>query len=409
MKTQIVSKSEKYRSFLRLFSGTLLIAGTAIGAGMLGIPLLTAKAGFIPALVITVAVWFFMLLTGLLFLEVALWMPEGANLLSMTCHFLGLKGKWAVGAMFVFLYYCLLVAYFAAGAPLLSHGIGGLLGVELGGNWGFLVFGLLFGSVVAAGAKSIDRTNMILTLAMVFSYAMMLGIGSSKVEIKHLLFTDWSVFFLAVPVLFSAFGYHNVIPSLCTYLKREKRSLRLSIIAGTTLSLVIYLLWQWLIIGAVPREAIAQALEDGMPATKALEAVSSNSSIYLVGQYFAFFAIVTSLLGVAFSMVDFLGDGLKMVRQGLNRVVLTVLVFLPPFICVMLDPAIFDQALGVAGGFGEAFLNGLLPVSLVWVGRYVKNLSSPFKVGGGRLLLGILFFLSLLVIGLEAFYLIKGP
>ena len=77
---------------LRVMSGTFLIAGTMIGAGMLGIPLVTGEAGFIPGMVITLAVWFFMYCTGLLFLEVTLWMPDGSNVLSISGKFFG-KGK----------------------------------------------------------------------------------------------------------------------------------------------------------------------------------------------------------------------------------------------------------------------------------------------------------------------------
>src|SRR5580658_748713 len=104
--------------FNKTLSGTLLIAGTTIGAGMLGIPLLTAKAGFLPAVGITAAVWVFMLATGYLYLEATLWMHEGANVLSMSRRFLGRSGKWLAGGTYLFLYYCLMVAYYAAGAPI---------------------------------------------------------------------------------------------------------------------------------------------------------------------------------------------------------------------------------------------------------------------------------------------------
>ena len=92
--------------FNKTVSGTLLVAGTTIGAGMLGIPLLTAKAGFLPAMGITILVWLFMLSTGLLFLEATLWMHEGANILSMSRRFLGHTGKLAAGGMFFVLDFC---------------------------------------------------------------------------------------------------------------------------------------------------------------------------------------------------------------------------------------------------------------------------------------------------------------
>ena len=81
------------RSFVsKVVSGSLLIAGTTIGAGMLGIPLVTSQCGFVPAIIITVIVWAFMLATGLLLLRATLWMPNHSSFLSISRHFLGRWG-----------------------------------------------------------------------------------------------------------------------------------------------------------------------------------------------------------------------------------------------------------------------------------------------------------------------------
>lgn len=382
--------------FKKVLSGSFLVAGTTIGAGMLGIPLFTSVGGFWPAVGITLLAWFFMLCTGLLYLEACLWMPLGSNFLSLSKRYLGGPGKWFTGGMFIFLYYFLLIAYFAAGAPLLGFALEGIFGFHLDTLSELFLFGLIFGAIVALGAKWIDRTNLLLTAGLIGSYLLLMGVGSSAVEGKNLAGANWSPVFLALPVLFSAFGYHNIIPSLCSYFEKRERPLRLSIIIGTIIALVIYLLWQLIIIGSVPQEKIAQTLAEGKPATWALQAVAGHPLIFKVGQAFAFFAIVTSLLGVAFSMVDFLKDGLKKV----GRFWLVLLTFVPPFLCALYDPKVFDAALGIAGGFGEAILNGLLPVSLVWIGRGREHRVKD-QLPGGRPTLFLLGVACLGVLMLE--------
>ncbi len=175
----------------RVISGSLLIAGTTVGAGMLGIPLLTAQAGFWPAWTITGLTWLFMLLTGLLMLEATLWMPTGSHVLSISQRFLGRKGKVLTGALFIFLYYSLLTAYFAAGAPLLSKGLLALTGLSLMGIWSTLFFGVIFILIVSAGARWIDRTNMILITGMVGAYVLLVGIGAPEVESMRLKTMNW--------------------------------------------------------------------------------------------------------------------------------------------------------------------------------------------------------------------------
>ncbi|MCI0382282.1 MAG: tyrosine transporter [Chlamydiae bacterium] len=392
---------QKKPSIFRVMSGAMVVAGTAIGAGMLGIPLLTVKAGFWPACFITFATWAFMLFTGLLFLEATLWMPPGSNLLSMTERFFGKKGRWFAGSLFIFLYYCLLIAYFAGGAPILMVPIEHWIGFPIRGSVGFAIYGLIFGSIVALGAKWISRVNLILTVAMILSFIFLIGVGSQAIDSEKLMRANWGISLIAAPLLFSAFGYQNVVPSLCTYFEKDRKALRLSLIIGLTIPLIFYLIWQWLMIGSIPKESMEVALKLGQPATFALQAIVGKSSIYLIGQFFAFFAIVTSLLGVAFSMVDFLADGLKIRREGVPRVFLSFLTFFPPFLLASYNPQIFEKALGIAGGFGEAVLNGLIPIGLVWVGRYIHRLDGEREVFGEKKMLSFLFFAGIFVVILE--------
>ena len=106
-------------------------------------------------------------------------------------------------------------------------------------------------------------------------------------------------------------------------------------------------------------------------------------------------------MSVVFSMVDFFNDGLK--QRGKNRGWLILLTFLPPALCSYLDPTLFEKALSMAGGFGEAFLNGLLPVLLAWKYRKgCQDLGMQEKLVGKTvgiiLLTGALFVMGVEVV-----------
>jgi tyrosine-specific transport protein len=49
--------------------------------------------------------------TGLLFLEVSVWMKQEANIVSMAEKTLGRGGKYFAWITYIFLFYCLTVAY----------------------------------------------------------------------------------------------------------------------------------------------------------------------------------------------------------------------------------------------------------------------------------------------------------
>lgn len=384
-----------------LISGILLIAGTCIGAGMLALPVVTGLAGFYPAMLINILCWLFMLCTGLLFFEVTLWMPEGANLLSMAQRFLGPVGKVIGGISFLFLYYCLEVSYLSGGTPLFVTAIQNGLGVQISSNMGYVLFTFVFGLIVFLGAKAVDRVNWVLMFGLVTSYLVLITVGSTEVNTVLLGRQNWGLWLIAAPTLFSAYGYHNIIPTVTFYLKRDVAKIRMAIIIGTSIPFIVYSFWQWMIIGSISEEGIRLAAERGVPINNILEQVTGNRFVGLLAAYFGFFAIVTSLLGVALSMLDFLADGCKVKKEGWNRVLLACAVFLPPAIFAARNPDIFIEAIGYAGGFGEAILNGIFPIAMVWVGRYRMNLPSAFRLPGGRPMLIFLFLCTLLIIALE--------
>lgn len=391
----------KENSFTSIMSGVLLISGTSIGAGMLAFPVVTGVAGFYPAMFINTVCWLYMMFTGLLLLEVTLWMKDGSNILSMAKHFLGPIGKIVGGISFLFLYYCLLISYVSGGTPPFATFIHHVFGITLTGIPAYLLFTVLFGILVFLGTKVVDRVNWILMVGLVVSYFLLVGIGSTNVQTVLLERQNWNFWLLGAPVLFSAYGYHNIIPTMSTYLKRNVKVLRFSIILGTTLSFVVYSIWQWMIIGSLSEQQLAQAATDGMPITQVLQNMTGHPWVSSIGAYFGFFALVTSFISVALSMVDFVGDGLKVSRQGLSRIGLCALVLIPPMVVAINRPGFFLEALGYAGGYGEAILNGLIPIAMVWVGRYFMKMEGDMQLPGGKwLLIGLLLFTSL-IIGLE--------
>ena len=390
----------------RVFRCSLLISGTTIGAGMLGIPLVTSIAGFYPAILITTLVWLFMVVSGLYLLEATIARPEGSSFLSLAGDYLGSKGRALTGFLFLFLYYFLMVAYFAAGAPLLAEVIANTLGIEISSLFGYLIFGALFGIVVAIGPKSIDAVNVVLTVAMAIVWVLLICSASFAVSSTRFSYSNPGQMVFAMPILFSAFGYHNIIPSLCHYMKRDRSILRLSILIGTVIPFAVYVIWQWLIMGCVDSSLISATLAEGKPVTEVLTDITQRPWVAFLGRSFALLAISTSVLGVAFSIVDFLKDALVKEKKSINRPLITFFVFSPPLFLCLYDPKIFDRALSIAGGIGEALLNGLIPVTFAYILRYKMKNRIEYEVGGGKIALGIIALLSLFVMLVEAYLLI---
>lgn len=389
-----------------LFGAALLIAGCCIGAGMLGLPVLSALAGFEPSVLMFAVSWLFMTCTGLLLLEVNLWFRDEVNIVSMAGRTLGTVGKVVAWGVFLFLFYCLMVAYVSGSGELFADFYEELVGTKVP-NWvGSVVMIAIFGMMVYLGTGAVDHFNRVLMAGLAVSYILLVYFGLPHVNTEYLKHRDWSVSAFVIPAMIVSFGFHNLVPSITNYLGGDSRRLRLAIIFGSLVPLVIYIVWEWLILGLVPIDGpggFREALGQGDMATRALKSAVGGSWIVDLAHYFAFFAIVTSFLGVALSFVDFLSDGLKIKKTPSGKVLLCALVLLPPLVFSIIYPKIFLVALNYAGGFGAVILFGILPALMVWYGRYRKHLGNAKTqiVPGGKPMLVAVIIFSLAIVALQ--------
>jgi len=384
----------------------LLISGCCIGAGMLGLPVLSAQAGYIPSSLMFIACWLFMLCTGLLLLEANLWFKEDVHVVSLADRTLGKLGKSISWFVFAFLFYSLMVAYVTGSDELFIDFFEAFFAISLPHWLGGLAMIMLFALMIYMGTGAVDKLNRLLMLGLLLTYVLLIMMGNSHIETKLLEHQDWSAGYLVIPAMIVSFGFHNLIPSLAHYLGKDSQRLKTSLIIGSFIPLVIYLLWQRLTLGIVPLEgqgSLEAAWNEGQMATHALKTAVGVSWIVDIAQFFAFFAIVTSFLGVSLSFVDFLADGLGIPKKGFGKVLLCALALLPPYIFSLIYPGAFLMALNYAGGFGAVIIFGILPALMVWSGRYNKGLKGPQFIPGGKIMLVLVMLCSLGVLLLQVY------
>jgi len=376
----------------RLISAIFLVAGTCIGGGMLALPVATGISGFFPSIIMMALVWLGMTTSALLLLEVNLWMKEGAHVITMSSTILGPLGKVVSWIVYLFIAYASLVAYTAAGGVLVIDGMSSLLNFTVTKELGCLFFILFFGSVVTIGSYFVGRVNSILFVGMIGAYFLLITTGLSETRFDLLLHSNWSTSFLAIPLLLTTFSFQTMLPSLTPYLKSNARALRLAVIGGTSLTFIVYFLWQWMVLGIVPvsgPNSLLKALEVGEPITRFLREHVKTDYVSSIAEYFAFFALVTSFLGIALGLKDFLADGLNISKKGWGQICLGLLLVIPTYIFAAYFDRIFLIALDSSGGFGDSILNGIMPVLMVWVGRYYLFFpnENSYRVWGGKPLL----------------------
>ena len=376
-----------------LVGGTLLIAGTSIGVGMLALPVVTAKGGFLPSLLVYLICWLFMVAFARLILEACTWMPKDANLISISRHLLGKKGAAACWILYLFLFYCLMTAHVAAGGDAFYQFF------HLP-KWGSaLLYTAVFAPVVYLGTRAVDRVNIALMICVLVAYLLFVFLALPNLHLSLLAQSDWGKIWPALPVILTAFGFQNLIPTIYFYMDRDHEKVRKAIWIGTMIPLALYVIWEGLVLGIVPQAELGVALANGESAVAPLQKALQSKTISVIAEGFALFAMSTSFVGISIAFFDFWADGLSWEKKGIKRTGLVMLIFVVPLLFVFIDPSILLKALNLAGGIGMVLLLGVMPTLFVWSGRYFHGHSLMHQfIPGGKISLTILLLFCLLIL-----------
>lgn len=388
----------------RLFGAILLIAGTATGAAMLALPVSTGRAGLLPSLLAMGFIWLYLSYAALCVLEVAISLPKDSNIVTMAEHTLGRWGKLISGISYLFLLYALNTAYIAGTTALFQDLVADIFGVRVWQILCALPLLIVFSLLIRRGVQAVDVINRLFMLGLLISFGVLLVVSFPHIEAQNLAQTRWEYVLPSLSIVLTAFGYHVVIPSLASYLHDDIKRLELAIWVGSGIPLIGYCIWQVATLGIVPLSgalSIETAYSQGMSGAEVLAEISNSSWVTGVGTLFAFFAIITSFLGVSMSLMDFLADGLKNKAISRMRGLIFGIAFLPPLYFAMSYKRAFLSALEYAGAYGVVVLLALIPALMTWRKRYSLKLGGEVIAPGGKGALVFFIAISVFFILLE--------
>ena len=376
---------------------TLLVAGTMIGAGMLAMPLTSAGIGFGFTLVLLLGLWALLTFSALLFVELYQTEESDAGIGTLAEQYFGKAGRIIATAVLIIFLYALIAAYISGGGSLLKD----LLPESFGDKVSILLFTVIFGSFIVIGTHSVDKINRVLFFVMLAAFAVVLSLMLPEIKFDNLMATpiDNALIISASPVFFTAFGFHGSIPSLNKYLGGNVKALRISILAGSAITLFAYILWQMSTHGLLTQNEFLQILKEDATLNglvKATLAITGSNVIAGAVKLFSTLALVTSFLGVGLGLLECIEDLLKRsFNISAGRISLGLMTFIPPLVFALFYPEGFILALGYAGQM-FAFYAVVLPVSLVWKARRAHT-NLPYKVWGGNLTLIIVLVLGVII------------
>ncbi|MCW8329744.1 tyrosine transporter [Photobacterium sp. SDRW27] len=384
---------------LKLLGSSLIIAGTALGAGMLAIPMVLSQFGLVWGTLLMLVIWLGTTYAALLLLEASIKSGGGLGMNSIARKTLGKGGQLVTNGLLYALLVCLLMAYIIGAGDLVKKLVAGM-GLELTMMQCQIAFTLIAGVIVAAGTSVIDKLNRALFTIMVVMLALTLMSLVPTISIENLMeatSTSKIELIKTSSVLFTSFGFMVVIPSLVSYNQEAThKQLRNMVIIGSLIPLFSYLLWLYAAMGNLSSEQMVSFAN----VSELIAALGAeHRMINLVLSIFTGLALLTSFLGVAMALFDQNADTFKQ-----NRAVTYVLTFIFPLMGALWAADQFLSVLGYAGII-LVFLAIFVPMAMTMKVRKVQKnqeaVAETYQAGGGQIAMAMSFLFGCFLLTAE--------
>lgn len=391
-------------SISRFVGCVMIVAGSAIGAGILAMPMVSAYVGFFGTAIAMVVLWALLTASGFLFVDLSCDLPvHSCTFDSMAKKTLGPFGRSITWVSCLLLLYSTLAAYIAGESSIVVNTLDSFLNFKMSAWFGAILITAILGAPVFFGVKVVDYINRILMGAKGVLLVLVIFFVMFYVDFNNLAFGNvgekTKMIFPAIPVLVCVFNYHFIIPSLRIYVGDKKNELKWIVFSGTTFSLIIHLLWLFVMLGAVPLvgdDSFVTVDQNGGSVGEFIRVlttiVKSNLAKISINS-FANISITTSFLGVSLGLFDFLSDSFKLSNDLKGRSQTLALTFIPPLSFALFYPKGFVMALSYSAVF-ISILFLVLPAVMAY--RMHKNNSAS---GACRSFFGRASFTIMIVMG----------
>ncbi len=332
-------------NFKKLLLSSFLIAGAAIGSGVLALPMLAAGPGLFNTLIfitITFVISYFM---ALISIDVyAQYDNHNVNAATLAIDYFGKKGYWITTILNVLSMGSLAAAYVNAGGDLLAKTVLPAFHIIIPSQLGMIIFFAVFMPAFIIGLGFISRLNgIIFTIKyLCLIGGIIFGIKLMNPHIFEVIPKDGFQYLAAgASTMFCIWMMHMVLPLVLKINDWNPQKAKKATFIGLMIPAIAYIGWMLLIFSLVSREDFRSLNTIGDVMHFALTKPGVPNTISVLVGVFASITVLTAFLSIGFALVAFVIDALKWTDSPKNRLFATLISFVIPVIIALLFPKAF--------------------------------------------------------------------
>ncbi len=367
-------KTDNFLAKHKLLIAISTLIGTIIGAGVLAIPYVVAKGGFLYGMLIILILGLGFLLLNLYIGEIVLRTKKQHQLTGYAEKYLGKWGKRLMSFAMVFGIYGALIAYLIGEGQTLRtiFGFGDPLIYSL-------IFFVIVFVIISRGVKTTGKTELAV-ITLLILVVILIGIFSfNKVDPANFSLFNPTFFFLPFGVILFALMGTVSIPELQEELGREKYKMKKAIIIGSIIPIILYILFSAVVVGIVGFENFELLAPNERIATVALS-FYSDSILSLFANIFAVLAMFTSFLTLGLALTEMYNYDF-----GLSRRLSLGLTLFVPLVIALAKLTTFISVIALAGIIAGG-LDGILIVLAYWKAKTLGDRKPEYSLKSPKIL-----------------------
>tara|TARA_Y100000310_G_scaffold308712_1_gene352103 strand:- start:1159 stop:2274 length:1116 start_codon:yes stop_codon:yes gene_type:complete len=334
----------------KFWSAAFTLSGSIIGAGILGLPYVFAKAGFFIGLAWLIFLGLILILVNLYLGEVTLRTKGTHQLKGYAKKYLGEKGSKIMFLAIVFGIYSALLAYLIGEGQSISRIITGTTSYSL-------LFGILFWLALTVllrkglrGLRKIETWGVLAIIGIIIGIFIWFFPAIQTPQITEI---NPSFVFMPIGVVMFALLGFTAIPELRREIEGNEKELKKAIIIGATIPLILYILFSFTVVGVLGKSV------------QEVATLSLGSAALILG----IFTMFSSYFVHSFILRDFLRYDLRLSKKSI-------------FFWVSIFPLILYLAItifNIAGFVGVLGIGGVISGGITGMLILVMNYKSKQK------------------------------
>ena len=346
----------------KFVNSVFLVSGTAIGSGLISLPLSAAKLGMRWTVAITLFAFLIAYKTSCLTVELMKNRGRSLTIVELSNEISGCVAKSiAMGSLYA-LSLALLCAYFAGTSSIICNFFG------ISSMSSAIACVAIFSVLFLIRAQVFDKLN---SAMMVILFALIIGVvctmpPSGTEFSKGIIHCNFATIMPFLPIIFTSFGVQNVCSYVADHMGlNDMRVLKKVFLLGTLIPAIVYILWIYAVLARIYvfDNALYDKILDGGVDVGALVQALCNSVHFkfeaIALKLLSLFAILTSAAGTGVGLIS----SLKETKFGQNKMLIPLVTIGIPTMLTLAIPNAFIRILSFGGMIATTFVI-FLPVYL---------------------------------------------